>query len=84
MGMGIDREKLGCEISLKEESREGECGDGEMVNTNTNRLFRNQGSISYGHRSFKRLYIYYTTYYITDSGYYNRPTPTPRDDAFTS
>ena len=49
MGMGIDREKLGYEIRR----REGECGDGEMVNTNTNGLFRNQGSISYGHRSFQ-------------------------------
>jgi hypothetical protein len=75
--MGIDREKLGCEIR-----RIKGGGMWRWRNGKCNGLFRNQGSISYGNLSFKRLY--YTTYYITDDTYYNRPTPTPRDEALTS
>jgi hypothetical protein len=54
--------------------RNGKC--------NGNRLFRNQGSVMRA-RSFKKLHILYNVLYH-DSIYYNRPTPTPRDEALTS
>jgi len=44
MGMGIDREKLGCEISKIKGGEEGNVEDGEMVNVKV-RLFRDQGSM---------------------------------------